>query len=139
MFTGLVETMASVRELTRSGPGERLTLVEPALAPVLRLGESVAVNGVCLTMVASGPEQFVFEVGPETLRCTNLGELKPGDRVNIERALAAGDRLGGHFVQGHVDGTGRIVRRERQGEWETVWFACAPNLTRFMVPKGSIT
>lgn len=139
MFTGLVEALGTVRELKADGPGRRLTIAEPRLAPELTMGESVAVNGVCLTVIAHGPETFAFEAGPETLQRTNLGELQAGDRVNLERALAVGDRLGGHIVQGHVDGTGRIARRERSGEWEAIWFQCEPGLTRFLVPKGSIT
>jgi riboflavin synthase len=91
-----------------------------------------------LTVVDVGSDVFRFQVGPETLRLTNLGELQRGDRVNLERSLRAGDRLGGHIVQGHVDGLGRLEKRDRQGEWEMVWFTCARELTRQMVKKGSI-
>jgi riboflavin synthase len=138
MFTGLVETMGTVRELRAEGAGRVLTVEEPALAPQLPLGASVAINGCCLTVVAVDKSTFTFQVGPETLRCTNLGELAVGERVNLERALALSDRLGGHLVQGHVDGMGRIRRREVQGDWEMFWFDCAAELTRTMVPKGSI-
>src|SRR5215470_6611808 len=117
MFTGLVEALGSVRELTPAGAGRRLVIAEPRLAPELALGESVAVNGACLTVVEHGPESFAFEVGPETLRRTNLGELGPGERVNLERSLRFSDRLGGHLVQGHIDGLGRVDRRIEQGEW----------------------
>ena len=103
-----------------------------------KIGDSVAVSGVCLTVVERSAHSLAFEAGPETLARTNLGELRVGDRVNLERALAVGDRLGGHIVQGHVDGMGRIAKRERQGDWETIWFSCPPNLARTMVPKGSI-
>jgi riboflavin synthase len=89
-------------------------------------------------VVAREGDAFAFQAGPETLRCTNLGALAPGMRVNLERALRVGDRLGGHIVQGHIDGLGTIERRERQGEWEVVWFGCAPEVARFMVPKGSV-
>jgi riboflavin synthase len=82
--------------------------------------------------------EFDFDIGPETLLKTNLGKLEVGNRVNLERSLRVGDRLGGHFVQGHIDGVGTIGSRHRQGEWEDVWFRCPPELTRFMVPKGSI-
>ena len=139
MFTGLVEAVATVRDLVPDGPGKRLTLFEPKLAASLKLGDSVAVNGVCLTVVAGDREHFTFQVGPETLRCTNLGVLWLGDQVNLERALAVGDRLGGHIVQGHVDGVGTIHSRHPDGEWETIRFACPAELTRAMVPKGSIT
>lgn len=138
MFTGLVEALGSVREIVPEGAGTLLRLAEPSLAADLPLGASVAVNGVCLSVVAGAGETFAFQAGPETLARTNLGELRPGDVVNLERALRLGDRLGGHLVQGHVDGVGRITRREQQGDWETVWFSCPPDLARQMVPKGSI-
>lgn len=138
MFTGLVETLATVRTVIPDGPGCILEIEEPRLAPELMLGESVAVNGVCLTVVARDAQTFRFQAGPETLRLTDLGELRPGDRVNLERSLRVGDRLGGHIVQGHVDGLGRLDKRERQGDWELLYFSCPPELTRQMVRKGSI-
>jgi riboflavin synthase len=138
MFTGLVEALGTVRAMEPDGAGRHLLISEPGLAPQLVIGESVAINGTCLTVTACTGDAFRFQVGPETLHCTNLGELVPGERVNLERAVAAGDRLGGHIVQGHVDGLGRIVRRERQGEWEMVWIECPAELSRQMVPKGSV-
>jgi riboflavin synthase len=115
MFTGLVETLGIVEKMTAEGLGQILHVAEPALAKQLALGESVAVNGVCLTVVGKDETGFRFQVGPETLRCTNLGALQPGNRVNLERALAVGDRLGGHFVQGHVDGLGNIEKKFAKG------------------------
>jgi riboflavin synthase len=138
MFTGLVEALGTVRQVHAEGPGRRLVVAAPTFAAELTLGESVAVNGACLTVVASDRETCSFQAGPETLRRTNLGELAPGDRVNLERSLRVGDRLGGHFVQGHVDGLGQIAERLRQGEWETVWFSCPAELAAQMVPKGSV-
>jgi riboflavin synthase len=138
MFTGLVEALGTVRERTITGAGSRLVIAEPAIAPELRPGESVAVNGVCLTVVAHDSETFVFEVGPETLARTNLGALSDGDKVNLERSLRVGDRLGGHFVQGHVDGVGHVARHLPQGEWLTVWFSCPGELAQQMVSKGSV-
>jgi riboflavin synthase len=138
MFTGLVETMGNVVAVKDEGEGRRLTIDSPLIADGLPLGASVAVNGVCLTAVSIHGTKFEFEAGPETLKRTNLGQAKAGDRVNLERALRVGDRLGGHIVQGHVDAVGRISKRERQGEWEAVHFACPPELTSCMVPKGSI-
>ena len=138
MFTGLVETLGTVQQLTSAGAACDLLIAEPAIAPELAVGDSVAVNGVCLTVVERAAEAFRFQVGPESLRVTNLGELKPGDRVNLERALKLGDRLGGHLVQGHIDGVGRISRRQRNAEWDLVWVDCPQELTRHMVPKGSI-
>jgi riboflavin synthase len=138
MFTGLVEALGAVDHLAEVGAARELTIREPALASELAIGESVAVNGACLTAVARDAQTFRFQVGPETLLRTNLGELAAGDRVNLERALRVGDRLGGHLVQGHIDGLGRIARRERQGEWEIVWFSCPPELAAQMVSKGSV-
>jgi riboflavin synthase len=137
MFTGLVEALATVERLEVEGEGRALVLVLP-FAGELALGDSVALNGACLTVVARDARTARFQAGPETLRRTNLGELRPGDRVNVERALRVGDRLGGHLVQGHIDGVGRVRDRVRQGEWETVWFACPSELAQQMVPKGSV-
>jgi riboflavin synthase len=130
--------MGTVRSGLPDGDGTLLWIADVLVAQELPLGASVAVNGVCLTVVAREGDAFAFQAGPETLRRTNLGELQAGGRVNLERSLCVGDRLGGHIVQGHVDGLGTIDRRERQGEWEVVWFRCAPELARYMVPKGSI-
>src|SRR5438874_2017362 len=129
MFTGLVETLGTVRHLSAAGAGRRLVLEAPALAGELTLGESVAVNGACLTVVRHDAAACDFDLAPETLRKTNLGGLRPGDRVNLERSLRLGDRLGGHIVQGHVDGVGRIDRRVSDGDWLIVWFRCPPELT----------
>jgi riboflavin synthase len=138
MFTGLVEALGTVREAARTGAGSRLVVAEARLAPELALGESVAVNGACLTVVARDAETFAFDVGPETLLRTDLGALATGDRVNLERSLRFSERLGGHLVQGHVDGVGRIDERRVDGEWETVWFHCPRELATQMVPKGSV-
>jgi riboflavin synthase len=139
MFTGLVERMGEVRRIEPDGAGGRiLVLSAPGFAAELALGESVALNGACLTVITRDADTFQFQAGPETLRRTNIGELTPGDRVNLERALRLSDRLGGHLVQGHIDGVGRIIERQRQGDWETVWFACPPELTKQMVSKGSV-
>jgi riboflavin synthase len=138
MFTGLVEALGSVVEITSDGSGRRLVLTEPVIAPHLVLGESVAVNGACLTVVAHDATTFAFEAGPETLRRTNLGDLRPGDRVNLERSLRMGDRLGGHMVTGHIDGLGSVSARIAEGDWLTVWFACSEELAGQMVSKGSV-
>src|SRR4051812_10980760 len=120
MFTGLVETMGTVRAVSAEKGGTLLWIADATIAAGLPLGASVAVNGVCLTVVACEADAFAFQAGPETLLRSNLGELAPGTRVNLERALCVGDRLGGHIVQGHVDGMGTVERRDRQGEWEMV-------------------
>jgi riboflavin synthase len=137
MFTGLVETLGSVGTVVPEGAGRRL-MIATHLAGELTVGESIAVNGACLTVVAQDADTCCFQAGPETLARTNLGELGPGDRVNLERALRVGDRLGGHLVQGHIDGLGRIARRLLEGEWETVWFDCPRELADQMVSKGSV-
>ena len=137
MFTGLVESLGTVVRVADTGAGRRLVVRDP-IGPQLALGESVAVNGACLTVVDVRGDEFAFEVGPETLVRTNLGAIKSGDRINLERSLKVGDRLGGHFVQGHVDAVGTIEVRLRNGDWEDVWFRCPADLTRLMVPKGSI-
>ena len=138
MFTGLVESLGTVSDVAVEGPGCRLTLTAPEIASELVLGESVAVNGACLTVVAADAEVFAFQLGPETLQRTNLGQLCRGDRVNLERSLRLSDRLGGHLVQGHIDGVGSVAERRVEGDWVTVWFRCAQNLTEQMAPKGSI-
>jgi riboflavin synthase len=138
MFTGIIDILGTVRHVEPEGAGRRLVLDRFPAPDPLRRGESVAVNGVCLTVAELGPDAFTVQAGPETLRRTNLGELRPGDRVNLERALRVGDRLGGHWVQGHVDGVGRVEQRIPQGEWETFWFACPVELAAQLVPKGSV-
>src|SRR5688500_8367864 len=121
MFTGLVESLGTVARAADTGAGRRLAVRDP-MRPHLVVGESVAVNGACLTVVEVRGDEFAFEVGPETLLKTNLGRLAAGDWVNLERSLRVGDRLGGHFVQGHVDAVGTIDARIRNGDWEDVWF-----------------
>jgi riboflavin synthase len=138
MFTGLVETLATVEGVQADRPGRLLLLTSPAIAPELTVGESVAVNGACLTVVAQDLRTCRFQVGPETLLRTNLGELVPGDRVNLERSLRVSDRLGGHLVQGHIDAIGHLAERRRDGDWELVWFRCPESLTAQMVSKGSV-
>jgi riboflavin synthase len=138
MFTGLVEALGEVRRISATAAGKDLIIAAPTLAAEAVPGESIAVNGACLTVVERAGETCRFQVSPETLERTNLGELVVGHRVNLERALRLTDRLGGHLVQGHVDGVGRVSSRQRQAEWETVWFVCSPDLAGQMVPKGSV-
>jgi riboflavin synthase len=138
MFTGLIETLGSVKRIDADADGCRLTIAAPAIAGDLKVGESVAVNGACLTVIEQDKQSCVFAAGPETLGRTNLGALAAGERVNLERALRLGDRLGGHLVQGHVDALGRIAARKKQGEWDMIWFSCPKELAEQMVPKGSI-
>jgi riboflavin synthase len=138
VFTGLVEILGRVERVVGEDGGKRLTLSWPGLSGALVIGESVAVNGCCLTVVAGKGEQFEVQAGPETLLRTNLGDLRPGDHVNCERSLRVGDRLGGHFVQGHIDTTAKLHDRRPEGQWEFLEFTLDPAWTKFLVPKGSI-
>ena len=139
MFTGLVQALGTVRAADPDGHGGRtIHIAEPALAPKLELGESIAVNGACLTVVARDGDAFDFQAGPETLAKTTLGTLAPGDRVNLERALCAGDPIGGHFVTGHIDGTGAVLEKTPHGEWLTVWFSFPKEFGDLLVSKGSV-
>jgi riboflavin synthase len=117
----------------------RLTIRVPDnFGPAGTLGESVAINGCCLTAVAVDGNRWSFQAGSETLSKTNLGRLRAGNAVNLERALPVDGRFGGHFVQGHVDGVGQVDRVERDGEWVTMWFRAPEALVRQLVPKGSV-
>lgn len=139
MFTGLVQALGTVRAAEPDGHGgRRFRVAEPAVAPQLALGESVAVNGACMTVTALWEDWFAFEAGPESLARTTLGQLAPGDRVNLERALRAGDLLGGHFVTGHVDAVGRVLEVLTNGEWRTVWFGLPREYAELLVEKGSV-
>lgn len=138
MFTGLIETLGTVRRVQAEGPGKTLIIAAPSLSGELGIGESVAINGACLTVIERDSQMCSFQAGPETLQRTNLGELVAGDRVNLERSLRLGDRLGGHLVQGHIDGLGRVEQRIRQANWEMIWFSCPSELVAQMVNKGSV-
>jgi riboflavin synthase len=138
MFTGIVENLASVRRITADGPGRLLSIESPWGSGEVAIGDSVAINGVCLTVVQRDDHSLSFQAGPETLDRTNLGELRPGDRVNLERALLPTTRLGGHFVQGHVDGVARVDERRHEQDWVWLEFTTDPALTDPMVSKGSV-
>lgn len=138
MFTGLVEGLVKVRSVVPEGTARRVCVEPLAQAGDVVLGESIALNGCCLTLVSTAEGGWWFQAGAETLARTNLGDLGPGDVVNVERALPANARLGGHFVQGHIDGVGQVERIDVDGEWRTFWFQAPPALCRGMVSKGSI-
>jgi riboflavin synthase len=137
VFTGLVETTARVRRVDPDGDGVRLE-VETPLAAELAQGDSIAVNGVCLTAIDPGDGRFKADVMAETLRRSSLGPLGEGDQVNVELPLRAGDRLGGHVVQGHVDGVGTVEAVREDGFARLVTVAADPGLLRYVVEKGSI-
>ncbi|MBD3673097.1 MAG: riboflavin synthase [Planctomycetaceae bacterium] len=140
MFTGLVEGTGRVDALTQEGDAAlRLAIQVPDLMTgECALGESVAINGCCLTVVEYTDSVWQFQAGDETLAKTNLGELQVGNRVNLERSLKADARLGGHFVQGHVDATATVKTIDRDGEWVRMWFTVPEDLSRLMIPKGSV-
>lgn len=138
MFTGLVAAMGRVRSFAPSPAGARLVVEAGRLASEVSAGDSVAVDGCCLTAVAREGEALVFDVVPETLARTTLGDRRPGDRVNLELPLRPTDRLGGHFVQGHVDGVARVVWKRREGGGERMGVSIPDVLRGQVVAKGSI-
>ena len=138
MFTGIVEVVGTVTGVEPRGDRTTLEIEAPSIASDLAVGDSVAVNGGCLTVVGRDASRLCFEAVRETLERTSLGELRVGSRVNLERALRAGGRLDGHIVQGHVDGTGRVGRLERDGDDVRLYVDCGPEIAGFLVEKGSV-
>jgi riboflavin synthase alpha subunit len=139
MFTGLVEALGRVGAVETAGQGRRLRVAAPEdPAWQLALGESVAVNGVCLTVVEAGAGRLAFDLAEETLRVTTLGELRTGDPVNLERPLRFDGRLGGHLVLGHVDGIGRVTAVGPEGEGARLEVEVPPGLRPLLIPKGSV-
>ena len=138
MFTGLIEEVGSVIGIHATDWGTQLQIVAPRVAEKVRLGDSIAVNGCCLTVVAHRGEQFTFDLLEETLDRTNLKTLRPESRVNLERALAADGRLGGHFVQGHVDCAARIVALEENGADHRLEVELPAEFAHYVASKGSI-
>ena len=138
MFTGIVEEVGRVQRLWQSDGGWQLRIAAAGVLADMQLGHSIAINGTCLTVTEFNSDSFTVGLSPETLRCTNLGDLLPAAEVNLERSLAANGRIGGHFVQGHVDGTGIITKKQPEGDslWLTV--EAASTLLRLIVPKGYV-
>jgi len=142
MFTGIVEELGTVEALEDQGDAVRLTVRGPLVTSDAARGDSISVNGCCLTVTTTTDGQaelFTADVMHETLAKTSLGALEPGTMVNLERAVTPATRLGGHIVQGHVDGTGTVVRRTPSEHWELVEISLPADLERYLVPKGSIT
>jgi riboflavin synthase len=139
MFTGIVEELGSVESVVRLDDSASLTIRGHTVAADARNGDSISVNGVCLTVVAVDGGLFTADVMGETLDRSSLAEVAVGDQVNLERAATLNTRMGGHLVQGHVDGVGRLLAREPAADWETVRFSIPPGLGRYIVEKGSIT
>jgi riboflavin synthase len=138
MFTGLVETLGLVDSLVPRPPGVRLVVCTGELAQGVEIGASVAVNGCCLTVVEVAGDLLSFDAGEETLGRTNLGRLVQGSPVNLERSLRVGDRMGGHFVTGHIDAVGTLAQRQDDADWSSFWFSMPARLARQMASKGSI-
>jgi riboflavin synthase len=138
MFTGLIEDVGTVVGMSLSGGGARIR-IESLLGPEVSLGDSVAVNGICLTATSADTLGFEIDAMNQTLAVTALGGIGPGSRVNLELAMRASDRLGGHIVQGHVDGVGAVVAVEEDGFARRIRVALAPELLRYAVDRGSIT
>lgn len=139
MFTGIIEEQGTVTAREPSGDGVRLTLRAPLAVSDASLGDSISVNGTCLTVAARTDDTFTADVMKQTLDVTTLGDLAAGDRVNLERAMAAGTRLGGHIVQGHIDGTGTVLEVRPGDEWQVVRITASDDLAPLIVDKGSIT
>ncbi|MFI8402068.1 riboflavin synthase [Streptomyces sp. NPDC085463] len=139
MFTGIVEELGEVVAVERLEDASRFRLRGPLVTEGAQHGDSIAVNGVCLTVVEHGDGEFTADVMAETLKRSGLGALSVGSRVNLERPMAVGGRLGGHIVQGHVDGTGTVLARTPSEHWELVKVGLPAHLARYVVEKGSIT
>ena len=138
MFTGIIEELGTIRRITSSPKGARVEVTAGTILSDARLGDSIAVNGVCLTVVDQGPDWFAADVSEETLRRTSLKQMRIGTRVNLERPLTPSSRLGGHIVQGHVDGVGEFVEARPSGDGWVVWVRFPKDLGRYIVEKGSI-
>ncbi|QDT12038.1 riboflavin synthase [Planctomycetes bacterium K23_9] len=138
MFTGLVETMGTLAQIADQPPGKRFTIESGEVAEGAAIGDSICINGCCLTVVAIRQSALDFEAGEETLSRTNLGKLVVGSRVNLERSLAVGDRLGGHYVTGHVDDLGTLIERRDDPPWSNLRFSMPSRLASQVAGKGSI-
>ncbi len=139
MFTGIVEELGSVAGIEDQGDAIRLSIHSPHVLADARLGDSISVNGCCLTVAQRDGETWTADVMQETLDKTSLARVQPGDRVNLERAVTPQTRLGGHIVQGHVDAVGHVVRRQPSEHWEVVEVSLPDELARYLVDKGSVT
>lgn len=138
MFTGLIQSLGTIRRVERRGGGLRLQLAPEPRFDHLVLGESIAVDGACLTVVCFDPTTFDVEVSPETMARTTLGQARIGEARHLERALSVGDRLGGHIVLGHVDGVGTLAARRESGDYTFLTYEVPAGLERYLIAKGSI-
>ena len=139
MFTGIIETMGIVQSISDGEAARQLTVESKEVRPGLKIGDSISINGTCLTVTGLGTDEFAVEAVPETLRLTNIGDLSPGDHVNLERPMPADGRFDGHIVQGHVDGVGVVESIGPEGEGSRLRVRYPVELRRYLVHKGSIT
>jgi riboflavin synthase len=139
VFTGIIEEVGAIKELRFMSQGATISVAAGLVLSGLKTGDSVAVNGVCLTATHIGSDYFLCDISSETLRISNFKQAKQGSKVNLERSLMVGDRLGGHFVQGHVDGVGRLISKTTSGEGYEISFDFPRELERYLVYKGSIS
>ena len=139
MFTGIVEALGVVTDITRDAENMRLTIESPQIASGLRLGDSIAINGTCLTAIELTATSFAADAVPETLAKTNLGDLVEGSQVNLERPMRADGRFDGHIVQGHVDSIGTVVGVDPEGDGRRFSIEVAESMRRYIVEKGSVT
>lgn len=139
MFTGIIEEIGIIRNIVKGSRSIKLTITAKKVLENTNLGDSIAVNGVCLTVTALGKDGFTADVMPESMSKTNMGRLKPGDRVNLERALTLSSRLGGHIVSGHIDGVGDIINMEKDDNAIRVTLTSVPKVMKYIVSEGSVT
>ena len=139
MFTGIVEELGQVAKLETLTDAVRISITGPLVVSDAKIGDSISVNGVCLTVTEKTADSFSADVMQETLNRSTLGQLVPGSKVNLERPVTLATRLGGHLVQGHVDGMGKIISREKSDNWDVVTIEPNPELLKYIVEKGSIT
>jgi len=139
LFTGLVEEKGLIKQVVTNDGAADLIVEANIVSKDVAMGDSIAINGCCLTVVGIDEKTLTFQAGTETLSRTNLGELVPGSHVNLERSMMVGQRMGGHYVSGHVDGLGVVDQRNDDGQWAEFWFKVPTELTRQMASKGSVT
>ncbi|MGE6517572.1 riboflavin synthase [Lysinibacillus sphaericus] len=139
MFTGIIEDVGAVKTLQNNRQSMKITVISPKMVGDVKLGDSIAVNGVCLTVTSFNEQEMTMDVMPETVKATNLRQLAVGDPVNLERAMPADGRFGGHFVSGHVDGVGKILRKRPMANAVYIDIELSEELTSYCIPKGSIT
>ena len=139
MFTGIIEEIGIIKNINRGRVSAQIHLSAVKVLEGLRTGDSICINGVCLTVTEFSNQSFIVDVMPQTLRLTNLHDLNPGDEVNLERALAVNDRLGGHMVSGHIDGIGKIIEYNKEDNARWVTISAEPEIMRYIIAKGSVS